>query len=197
MKVNVIKIVADKDGMQISPPLYYNGSGATTENLAEAKHYSKLAGRVMIRHCREVVKLHPRCEIQFVEESIVPNTANTPDPQPPSDAASEDGHVDESTKKEGMTSHMNKYRENYSDAVSYAGKKSKVSGDEVSLLLIGLSPEEVMKAAEEVLGLPVDELVNRYGKLNAGQRRMNAGNRIRAAIKRGDITFKQVEGVIH
>ena len=40
MKVNVIKIVADKDGMQISPPLYYIESRATTENLAEAKHYS-------------------------------------------------------------------------------------------------------------------------------------------------------------
>lgn len=99
---------------------------------------------------------------------------------------------DEEEEKK-MSSQLEKYRKGYVDSVSSSGKKSKISGDDVSLALVNLTPEEVMHAAEKVLGLADGELVTRYQHLNPGQRRMNAGNGVRAAIKREDITLDDLK----
>lgn len=104
---------------------------------------------------------------------------------------------DEEETPRGMASTLSKYRAGYADAVSSNGRKSKKCGDEVSNLLEARTPRDVLIAAEILLGLEENELVARYAKLNPGQQRMNGGNRIRAAIKRGDVTIDDLTKVLH
>ncbi len=99
--------------------------------------------------------------------------------------------------KRDMSSTLNKYRETYEDTAAYSGRLSKHNGDDVAKLLAGATPEAVMAAAEVLLSLEEGELVAKYAKLNPGQRRMNAGNRIRAAIKRGDTEVEQLAKALH
>lgn len=98
----------------------------------------------------------------------------------------------------GMAATLRKYRGNYTDCVAYSGRLSLSNGDEVAQFLEGMSPEAVLTAAERILGLDTGELTVRYvtgrdkGPLNPGQCRMNGGNLIRAAFKRGDISAKDL-----
>ena len=94
-----------------------------------------------------------------------------------------------------MSKQLNKYRETYQDSVAYSGRKSKNTGDDLANLLSGMTPVEVCTIAEQVLGLEEGELLTRYEEMNPGQIRMNAGNRIRFAIKRGDVTEDEVAKV--
>lgn len=87
-----------------------------------------------------------------------------------------------------MSSTLQHYRTEYEPTTAYSGRKSLSCGDEVAEFLAGMSPTEVLQVAEQVLGLEDGELQTRYENLNPGQQRMNGGNRIRAALKRGDIT---------
>lgn len=92
--------------------------------------------------------------------------------------------------KRDMSGTLRKYREmpdHYKPTVAYSGRQSLSIGDTVAEFLDGMSPAEVLKAAERILGLEDDELTTKYAHLNPGQQRMNGGNRIRAALKRGDI----------
>ena len=85
---------------------------------------------------------------------------------------------------------LKKYRDkgNYQYSDGYAGL-SLNNGDSTALSLKMFDPARVMAIAEAVLpGIEKGELAKRYGKLNPGMQRMNAGNRIRAAIKKGTIT---------
>ncbi|MFC3151513.1 hypothetical protein ACFOEK_10790 [Litoribrevibacter euphylliae] len=65
-------------------------------------------------------------------------------------------------------------------------------GDELQLALKGSTPAEVAQLAAILLGLPQLELVKKYAHLNAGQVRMNSGNRIRRLVKKGSITVEDV-----
>ena len=77
---------------------------------------------------------------------------------------------------------------NYSYSDGYAGL-SLNNGDDTAMTLKMLDPARVVAVAELVLpGINAGELAKRYAKLNPGMQRMNAGNRIRAAIKTGRIT---------
>ena len=96
-----------------------------------------------------------------------------------------------------MSSTLNRYRETYEDTAAYSGRLSKHNGDDVAKLLAGATPEAVIAAAEVLLKLEEGELETRYASLNPGQRRMNAGNRIRAAIKRGDAEVGQLAKALH
>jgi len=96
-----------------------------------------------------------------------------------------------------MSKTMNKYREGYEPSISASSRKSLNCGDEVAHMLAGLDPITVVQVAEAVLGFEGGELVAKYANLNHGQQRMNAGNRIRSAVKRGDITVKDLEKVMH
>lgn len=92
--------------------------------------------------------------------------------------------------KRSMADTMQRYRnqpDHYQTTTSYTGRKSLSIGDEVAQFLDGMSPAEVLEAAERILGLEQHELAFKYAHLNAGQQRMNGGNRLRAAVKRGDI----------
>ena len=90
--------------------------------------------------------------------------------------------------KRNMSETLRQYRQGYEASTSYSGVKSLNNGDDVAHFLDGMSPAEVLAAAERILGFEDGELVTKYAHLNAGQQRMNGGNRIRAALKREDIT---------
>lgn len=67
------------------------------------------------------------------------------------------------------------------------------NGDPVAQALRMFEPKKVMAVAEKILpGIKRGELKKKYAKLNPGMQRMNAGNRIRAAIKKGTITKAQL-----
>ena len=89
-----------------------------------------------------------------------------------------------------------KYRGGYANARSASGSKSKICGDELSRTLEGLDANQVMSIAELVLGLAKNELVRKYEKLNEGQKRMNSGNRLRNAVKKGKISIEQIQSAM-
>ena len=93
---------------------------------------------------------------------------------------------------------LKKYRDqgNYSYSDGYAGL-SLNNGDNTAQMLAMLEPERVVALAEKVLpGIKRGELKKKYAALNRGMKRMNAGNRIRAAIKKGTVTEAQVKRAI-
>ena len=72
----------------------------------------------------------------------------------------------------------------YEVYLSASGKKSKDNADEVAIMLRGKTLDEVYEIAESWLIISAEELKARYAHLNAGQQRMNVGNRLRACIKK-------------
>ncbi|WP_394144929.1 hypothetical protein [Vibrio atypicus] len=65
-------------------------------------------------------------------------------------------------------------------------------GDELQLFLKGFAPSDVIAIAEHLLGFSSGELSKRYEQLNNGQKRMNAGNRIRTLVKKKERTLDDV-----
>jgi len=112
----------------------------------------------------------------------------------------EDAEGDQWTLGEGywelvpaaMTDVLDRYRERYVIGLTHSGRKSLHNGDELAAALEGMSHVQVATIAELLLGLEDGELLSRYWKLNHGQIRMNSGNRIRAALKRGDFDLDAV-----
>lgn len=98
--------------------------------------------------------------------------------------------------KESMAQHLRKYRQRYQTVKSYSGSASANNGDPVAKLLQGMTPKQVMEAADELLGEAKGTHEARYSHLNLGQQRMNAGNRIRGAIKRGELVVDEESGAI-
>jgi hypothetical protein len=96
----------------------------------------------------------------------------------------------EEEKSYNMASHLNQYRAAYETVKSATGNKSKVCGDDLSHLLAMMLPDDVIALATYVLDR--DDLFARYGSLNEGQKRMNAGNLLRNAIKREEITVDDI-----
>lgn len=98
----------------------------------------------------------------------------------------------EKLKIQNMSSTLARYRVGYKDAVNASGKKTKICGDELSQAFLSLDPEQTMAKAEQFLNLEPGFLKEKYAKLNPGQKKMNSTNRVRAALKRGDITIEQI-----
>ena len=205
--VNVIKVIANKKGEAVIPPLYFDGKDSLVEGIENAKHYRKLGSAVMEAGRKKIIKAHGGAVIEFVTENLEPTPIITEEKTLFDEATEMEAELDltdsldlsdeDGEDNKRMSKRLDRYRKDYHDSVSYSGKKSKVSGDEVSLALMGLTPEAVMKAAENILDLAEGELAVKYAHLNPGQRRMNAGNRIRAAVKREDITIDEVKAVLH
>lgn len=87
---------------------------------------------------------------------------------------------------------LKRYRPTYGKVTAYSGKASLSNGDAVAKFLEGQDPMWVMAKAEELLGLGEGFLVKLYQDRNPGAKRMNSGNRLRAALKRGDLTQEQL-----
>tara|TARA_R110002096_G_C14438694_1_gene710535 strand:+ start:552 stop:950 length:399 start_codon:yes stop_codon:yes gene_type:complete len=100
--------------------------------------------------------------------------------------------VDEPKEKPTMAAQLQKHRAKYGACVSYTNRLSLNNGDEVAQLLAGKTPEVIMAAAEVLCGFEEGELTAKYGHLNKGQQRMNAGNRIRSTVKKGTVTVDQL-----
>ena len=101
-------------------------------------------------------------------------------------------HVEQATTRR-MKDQLNSYRAGYTESVSASGNKSLHNGDGTATTLAGMEPQAVVALAEAVLGMEAGELWTKYQNLNKGQQRMNAGNRIRNAIKRGDINHGDID----
>jgi hypothetical protein len=100
---------------------------------------------------------------------------------------------DDEANSTRMSKTLDRYKPQYKETVAYSGAKSQNNGDGIAEILAGLTPEAVCHTAERLLGLENGELVAKYQHLNPGQQRMNSGNRIRAALKRGDATIDEVK----
>ena len=81
---------------------------------------------------------------------------------------------------------LKKYRERYQLSVTYAGDKSLNNGDAVAKFLEQKTPDEVCRIADDVCGVEAGFHSKKYEKLNLGSQRMNAGNKIRARVKKGE-----------
>ena len=103
-------------------------------------------------------------------------------------AQAEDAHfellaqADQSDGAERPLTRIRNYQ--YEVCLSASGKKSKDNADEVAVMLRGKTLDEVYEIAESWLIISAEELKARYAHLNAGQQRMNVGNRLRACIKK-------------
>ena len=94
-----------------------------------------------------------------------------------------------------MSSILNRYKAGYVVSKAASGRASLHNGDALAMALAALLPVDVAHLAERLLDCPplfVGDGTGKYDGLNQGQIRMNSGNRIRAAIKRGDITTDSV-----
>ena len=94
-----------------------------------------------------------------------------------------------------------KYRARYAETAKAAGRKAHTAtgkatlnnGDEFALLWEALLPVQACQLADKVVPQPDKQThATKYAHLNVGMQRMNAGNRIRGAIKRGEVSAKQV-----
>ena len=104
-------------------------------------------------------------------------------------------HSDEDEPQpRGMAKTLNRYRGNYEPHLTPQGKKSLSNGDWLAQQLAGLTPAEVVVVAASALDQP--GLTERYAHLNPGQQRMNAGNRLRAAIKKDSSMIARTEAAM-
>ena len=102
----------------------------------------------------------------------------------------------EAAQPVGQAAQLAKYKPGYVATTSASGNASLHNGDEVANTLAGTDADTVVAAAERLLGFAQGELASKYANLNVGQKRMNAGNRIRGAVKRGDVTPDEVAAAI-
>jgi hypothetical protein len=89
-----------------------------------------------------------------------------------------------------------KYRGGYVKAVSYTSGPTLDNGDAVAQALRGHSPEQVCAIADAIFGEPIGTHFERWIHLNIGQRRMNAGNRLRAAAKKDESILESIQKLI-
>lgn len=104
--------------------------------------------------------------------------------------------IDEDEEEGKMSETLRKYREAYVPTVSHNGNSSLDNGDEVAALLRGLSPNETCAVADVMFDVAPGYHRERWQSLNEGSRRMNAGNRIRALVRRGEKTTADLEAAI-
>jgi len=72
----------------------------------------------------------------------------------------------------------------YQKAKAASGAVSHNNGDSVATALQGANLDEVYSLAAEITETPAKDLQAKYGHLNAGQQRMNLGNRIRGVVNK-------------
>lgn len=102
----------------------------------------------------------------------------------------EDGEEEDEEGK--MSETLRKYRAGYAKTTSYSGNHSLDNGDEVAELMRGMSPQEACALADKAFGEAEFHHWEKWQHLNPGSRRMNAGNRIRAAFRREDFSIEDL-----
>ncbi|MEM7611172.1 MAG: hypothetical protein AAF270_05820 [Pseudomonadota bacterium] len=89
-------------------------------------------------------------------------------------------------------SKMKKYRRTYTKSESANGNPTQHSGDDIAILLAGCTPQEVMQAADLLLGTDIGTIEARYAHLNPGHARMSTGNAIRRLVRDGTLSVDDV-----
>ena len=104
----------------------------------------------------------------------------------------------EAAKREpnAISTHIRAYRGRYEPTLGVGNRGSLDNGDATAKALRTMEPTRVMAIAETLLSLNKGELATRYAERNEGMKRMNAGNLIRNAIKRGDVTAAALKAAI-
>jgi hypothetical protein len=106
----------------------------------------------------------------------------------------------ELTVGQQMSATLRKHRGAYKATKAASGNKSLDNGDPIATMLRGLLPEQVVALAQAILvpneGEAIPDLGAKYAHLNKGQRRMNAGNLIRNANKRGELSKTAIKAGI-
>lgn len=93
---------------------------------------------------------------------------------------------EEAAASSRMSETLSKYREKYVPTLAASGKKSLSCGDRLAMVLSGMSYEDVFAMTEFWCELATGSLEAKYRHLkNGGMRRMNAGNRLRALMRKG------------
>jgi len=87
------------------------------------------------------------------------------------------------------------YRKSYV-VTKIGGRKSADTGDAVAVKLRGLELHDVLDLADLATGEVQGTHAKKYSRLNVGQQRMNAGNRIRAAVKSGKLSAATLDSEI-
>lgn len=103
--------------------------------------------------------------------------------QAEAEAEAEAARKEEEEEQRKMSKQLGKYKEGYKEARAPGGGKSLNNGDGISKALELRTPKETAALADKVKGEPEGTHHEKYQHLNAGQIRMNSGNRIRAAYK--------------
>ncbi|AIZ01445.1 hypothetical protein CJY_0046 [Vibrio phage CJY] len=103
-------------------------------------------------------------------------------------------------KPKGMSGTLNKYRRTYRPSLTAKGGKSQSSTASITARYMeGYDHAQVAQVLALLLGMgeaqTEESLVyyRMYAHLNNGQMRMNCGNRINNAVKRGDLTEDDVK----
>lgn len=99
-----------------------------------------------------------------------------------------DDQDDDDEPSNPMSQQLARFRARYVKAKNASGTTTAHCGDELAQLLLPLTVDEVCELGSQLLDLPQDK----YAGLNPGQQRMNWGNRIRAQVKKGNLTLEQV-----
>lgn len=143
------------------------------QELYVVESYNKGWYRLELREDRRIFVKARRADFEVVDDEEMDEIA-----------AEDEAPEDEGESK--MSGTLAKYRPRYVPTVAASGKKSLHTGDAVSLALEYRDWEAVMAICADLLELDLAELQAKYAHLNKGARRMNCGNRIRAAYKKGD-----------
>ena len=101
----------------------------------------------------------------------------------PSDSNVTEEEADE-VENSQMSGTLKKYREVYEPSISAGGRKSLNNGDKLARFLSGMSAVTVMTLADIALDLGEGFCEAKYAGLNEGSKRMNSGNRLRAAVRK-------------
>lgn len=118
-------------------------------------------------------------------------------------AAAEAGQApeadEEAPRPRRMADVLRAARVGYEATTASSGKHSLHNGDPIAKALAGATPAQTIAAAQALLGEPsetVPDLAAKYERLNPGQQRMCAGNKIRGGLKRGDWHTEQALAAI-
>ena len=127
------------------------------------------------------------------------------DNSPEGEPGDEEGIDDEEPEEDGDASKMAKAlreaRQHYTKALRPDGTPTAHSNDLIARVLLESEPLEVCSFADYICEEPQGYHAERYATLNNGQKRMNAGNKIRShwrkAVELGDkTTMALIMGVL-
>lgn len=109
------------------------------------------------------------------------------------DEEDEDGPIDEESIGSRMAQQLKAARVRYMKTKRPSGAASADNADAIARALRDYEPLEVCEIADKVFKLPIGSHESKYSRLNPGQKRMNAGNRIRGLWRKLWTTDDKIE----